>query len=223
MTAPRGRGRPSRPAVTREGLAAAALEITRAAGYEKLTMSRVAAHLGVAPSALYNHVSGKADLLVLLQDAVMGEVSVVELQAAASGGVDVGEAVRAWARSYRAVFADHTPLIPVISTLPVEGAEKTVRMYDALAAALTAAGVPQDRIMARVIALEAFLFGAAYDVHAPAEIFSLERTDEDLPALRTATEAFRERLDASGRPPSEANPYADDPFELGLLLLTADL
>lgn len=223
MTAARGRGRPSRPAVTREGLAAAALEITRAAGYEKLTMGRVAQHLGVAPSALYNHVSGKADLLVLLQDAVMGEVSVAELQDAAAGRSPVREAVRSWARSYRAVFADHTPLIPVIATLPVEGAERTARMYDTLAAALAVAGVPQDRIMARVIALEAFLYGAAYDVNAPAEIFSFDDPEDGLPAFRSATAAFRARVDAQDSPTAGQNPYAEDPFELGLELLTADL
>lgn len=223
MTAARGRGRPSRPAVTREGLAAAALEITRAAGYEKLTMGRVAQHLGVAPSALYNHVSGKADLLVLLQDAVMGEVSVAELEDAAAGRSPVREAVRSWARSYRAVFADHTPLIPVIATLPVEGAERTARMYDTLAAALAVAGVPQDRIMARVIALEAFLYGAAYDVNAPAEIFSFDDPEDGLPSFRSATAAFRARVDAQGSPAAGQNPYAEDPFELGLELLTADL
>lgn len=223
MTAARGRGRPASPAVTREGMASAALEITRAAGYEKLTMGRVARRLGVAPSALYNHISGKDDLLVLLQDAVMGEVTVAELHEAAAGRAPVREAIRAWARSYRAVFADHTPLIPVIATLPVEGAEQTARMYDALAAALAAAGVPQDRIMARVVALEAFLFGAAYDVNAPAEIFSIDDPDGDLQAFRSATASFRDRVDAHPSPAAGTNPYADDPFELGLDLLTADL
>lgn len=223
MTAARGRGRPAQPAVTRERLAQAALEITRSAGYQKLTMSRVAQHLGVAPSALYNHVSGKADLLVLLQDAVMGEVSVTELEDAAAGRRGVREAVHAWARSYRDVFAHHTPLIPVIATLPVEGARKTARMYDALAAALSAAGVPQERIMARVIALEAFLFGAAYDVDAPAEIFSYDDPQDGLPAFRAAISAFRARVDDGGTSGTGGNPYADDPFELGLDLLTADL
>lgn len=222
MTAPRRRGRPLSPAVTREGICAAALEIAREQGYESLTMARLARRLGVAPSALYNHIGSKDELLALLQDAVMGEVSVAELEAAARGEAPVVEAMRAWARSYRAVFAAHPPLIPVIATLPIAGAPRTQGVYEAVCAALARTRLRPAEVLARVIALESFIYGSAYDVTAPAEIFDVAEGRTALPALAAAVEAFQAGRVRAGRTDG-ANPYADAPFEAGLDLLLADL
>ena len=228
----RSKGRPANPLVTRERIAQAALDLVVEHGYDRLTMAGVARRIGVAPSALYNHVDGKSALLAVLQDAVMGLVDVAPLHAAVRGELPVAEAVRAWARSYRDVFARHTPLIPVIATLPVAGAPATQAMYDAVAAALRTGGVPDEQIMPRVIACESFIYGSAFDVHAPAHVFETVPGDAELPAFAAASESFRaaasgsssEGADAGGtEPPAAPNPYADAPFEQGLDLLLADL
>ncbi|MDO5633812.1 MAG: TetR/AcrR family transcriptional regulator [Micrococcus sp.] len=231
-TTPRRRGRPRRPALTRDGIAAAALALTESAGYEKLTMSRLASRLGVAPSALYNHVQDKSELLVLLQEEVMGQVRTAELDQALAGSMTYAAALRCWARSYRDVFAAHTPLIPVIATLPIEGAPRTQHMYDVVADVLAHAGVAQDRIVPRIIVVESFIFGSAYDATAPAEIFEVTGEEDALPHFLPAVAAFRARLSttspgsASGSadaPSALTNPFADDPFEAGLDLLLADV
>lgn len=229
----RSKGRPANPLVTRERIAQAALDLVVEHGYDRLTMAGVARRIGVAPSALYNHVDGKSALLAVLQDAVMGLVDVDPLHAAVRGEVPVAEAVRAWARSYRDVFARHTPLIPVIATLPVAGAPATQAMYDAVAAALRTGGVPDEQIMPRVIACESFIYGSAFDVHAPAHVFETVPGDAELPAFAAASESFRATVATgrtasecpapSGSSPGEANPYADAPFEQGLDLLLAGL
>lgn len=217
---PRGRGRPAQPAVTRDTIAAAALELTLESGYDKLTMSALARHVGVAPSALYNHIANKAELLVLLQDAVMGLVDTEPLLRATRGEISVADALRAWARSYRDVFAEHTPLVQVIATLPVAGAPRTQEMYDAVAAALFHAGVPAHQVMPRVVAMESFIYGSAFDTHAPAHIFEVPAEgSQELPELRRATEAFKPG--AAGA--AGSNPYAEEPFTVGLDLLLADL
>ena len=136
-------------------------------------------------------------------------------------------------RSYRDVFARHTPLIPVIATLPVAGAPATQAMYDAVAAALRTGGVPDEQIMPRVIACESFIYGSAFDVHAPAHVFETVPGDAELPAFTAASESFRATVATgrtasecpapSGSSPGEANPYADAPFEQGLDLLLAGL
>lgn len=230
---PRRKGRPANPLVTRERIAQAALELTAEHGYDRLTMAAVARRLGVATSALYNHVDGKTALMTVLQDAVMGLVDVAPLHAAVRGELSVAQALRAWARSYREVFAQHTPLIPVIATLPVAGAPATQAMYDAVAAALCTAGVPEEQIMPRVIACESFIYGSAFDVNAPAHLFETVPGDAELPAFDAASESFRatvatgraagERPARSGSSPGGANPYADAPFEQGLDLLLAGL
>lgn len=68
-----------------------ALEVLDAFGLEFCSMRRVAAHLGVQPSALYHHVPDKQTLLALMADRIVAEVEVP----------DEGDA-SAWAPSDRA-------------------------------------------------------------------------------------------------------------------------
>ena len=165
-------GRPESALVSPERIAWAALEIAKSAGYEKLTMTRIAGLLGVSPSALYNHVSGKEDILRLLEDELMGGIRISDLPR-----MDWDEAVRTWARRYLAVFADHTPLIPVIAVLPVSRAPRTLRVYEAIASVLHSAGVPDRFALQAIVSLESLIFGSAYDLGAPSDIFDLGDDD----------------------------------------------
>ncbi|HWM10938.1 MAG TPA: TetR/AcrR family transcriptional regulator [Solirubrobacteraceae bacterium] len=55
-----------------ERIVAAAIELADADGLEAVSMARVAERLGFTAMALYRHVSGKDELLVLMQDAAVG-------------------------------------------------------------------------------------------------------------------------------------------------------
>jgi AcrR family transcriptional regulator len=55
-----------------ERIVAAAVELADADGLAAVSMARVAETLGFTPMALYRHVSGKDELLVLMQDAAVG-------------------------------------------------------------------------------------------------------------------------------------------------------
>lgn len=226
-------GRPVTPVLNRERIAAAALELVTHDGTGRLTMAALARRLGVAASALYNHIGSKAELTALLQDAVMGLVDVSALQDLLEGRGTLEAALTAWARSYREVFASHPTLIPLIATLPISGAPTTRQMYDAVAAALRHSGVPTQQVVPVIIAFESFLFGSAMDVHAPASIFTSQPGEADAPDLQGSVDAFTSTI---AEPPAGAgaagegaagadtvrNPYADAPFELGLdALITA--
>lgn len=68
--------RPNRgpkPTLSVETIVAAAIKVADAEGLAALSMRRVAETLGVGTMSLYTHVSGKAELLELMLDAVMGE------------------------------------------------------------------------------------------------------------------------------------------------------
>ena len=67
-----------RPAHTRAEIAAAALEIADAEGFEAVSMRRVAQKLGAGTMTLYHYVANKDELITLMFDAVMGEVLVAE-------------------------------------------------------------------------------------------------------------------------------------------------
>jgi AcrR family transcriptional regulator len=93
--------RPGR--LTREKISAAALSIADAEGFEVVSMRRIAARLGVSTMSLYYYVRTKADLVALMDDALMGEILVPE------GQLPRGwrEATSAIARRTRDVFARH--------------------------------------------------------------------------------------------------------------------
>jgi AcrR family transcriptional regulator len=93
--------RPGR--LTREKISAAALSIADAEGFEAVSMRRIAAGLGVSTMSLYYYVRRKADLVALMDEALMGEILVPE------GQLPRGwrEAISAIARRTRDVFARH--------------------------------------------------------------------------------------------------------------------
>src|SRR6478735_8226008 len=200
-------GRPAAAVLDQGGITAAALQRIGKSGYDGFTMAALARTLNVAPSALYNHVSSKRDVLVLVQDHL---TSFVDVTAFATGPWE--QAVRDWAWSYRDVFSKHTPLIPVIAVLPVADAPKTLAMYEAVSAGFSRAGFPQERIVPAIVAIESFIFGSAYDVTAPADIF-------DSGSLAASTPNFSAAVSSLGDQ-GYAN-QADVAFSLGLEALVA--
>ncbi|MCP2048911.1 UNVERIFIED_ORG: AcrR family transcriptional regulator [Paenarthrobacter nicotinovorans] len=195
-------GRPTAAILDQDGITTAALELISSKGYDGLTMAALARTLGVAPSALYNHVSSKDDVLVLLEDHLAAMVDV-----SAFGSEPWEEAVRKWAWSYRDVFSEHTPLIPIIAVLPVANAPKTLAMYEAVTAGFRDAGFPEEKIISAIVAIEAFVFGAAYDVTAPADIFDAGTLADQVPNFTAAVD--RLALEQHERP-------TDIAFSLGL-------
>ncbi len=65
----------SRPSqLSRDKIAATALAIADAEGFESVSMRRVAKEMGVGTMSLYYYVKTKADLIAAMDDALMGEV-----------------------------------------------------------------------------------------------------------------------------------------------------
>ena len=189
-------------------IAAAALELVGNRGYQALTMSAVARELGVSPSALYNHVESKQQLLQWIQELVMARV-----ESKAFHTQDIGAALRAWATSYRNVFAAHAPLIPVIAILPVAGSPNTLLMYEEVAAGMDRAGWPRADIVPTIVALESFIFGSALDATAPLDIFDPGPHSGSLPIFEDALRLQRESGTSS----------ADSAFLIGLEVLVNGL
>ncbi|WP_082979113.1 TetR/AcrR family transcriptional regulator [Arthrobacter sp. B6] len=202
-------GRPSAALLDQAGITSAALELVGRKGYDGLTMAALARQLDVAPSALYNHVRSKREVLLLVEDHL---TALVDVSGFAAGPWE--DAVRTWAWSYRDVFAQHTPLIPVIAVLPVTDAPQTLAMYETVSAAFLAAGFPEERIVSAIVALESFIFGSAYDVTAPADIFDAGSMAAATPHFTAAVRSLAARGDESP---------ADVAFGLGLEALITGL
>jgi AcrR family transcriptional regulator len=65
-----------RPRFSRDQIAAAALAIADAEGFEAVTMRRIAAALRAGTMSLYRYIETKDDLLALIEDAILGEAVV---------------------------------------------------------------------------------------------------------------------------------------------------
>ena len=65
-----------RPRFSRDQIAAAAVAIADAEGFDAVSMRRIAAALGAGTMSLYRYIETKADLLALIDDALLGDALV---------------------------------------------------------------------------------------------------------------------------------------------------
>ncbi len=171
-------------------------------------MSALAEELGVSTSALYNHVSSKREVLILIQERLNAQIDCTGF-----GIHPWDRALRTWAHSYRDCFIRHTALIPTVAVLPVADSPETLRMYEQVAQGLHEAGVGDADVVDIIVGVEALVFGAAYDASTPTDIFD--------PGNRTDIAPTFTRL-ASARPRS-SRAAADRAFGTALDTLIAGL
>lgn len=202
-------GRPKVPVLSRDGIARTALRMVDRHGAPAVSMRRLAEELGVTPSSLYNHVTGRLDLVEQIRSLVASEIdsSMFATQPWAA-------ALDGWARSYRAAFAKHPKTIPLLMSTS-STAEPILSMYeDFTRAALREGWAPAD--VPRVLtAVESFILGSVLDMSGPALLFDPTGHEGDFPAFSAALAAVTE--DAPG------DPVAGPAFEFGLAALITAL
>ena len=76
------RERPAKPALTRDGIVATAVELMRAEGLERVTMRRLAQELDTGPASLYVYVRNTAELHAAVLDELLGAVDLAPVRAA---------------------------------------------------------------------------------------------------------------------------------------------
>ncbi|MCM3695107.1 TetR/AcrR family transcriptional regulator [Microbacterium oleivorans] len=186
--------------ITADSIADAAIGLLDESG--DFTMAQLARRLGVGASALYNHVTGKEEVLARVRELVSDRIDTDVFDS-----VPFFDALLVWARSYRDAFARHPATIAVFATTALDGAGRTTGMYERVVAAFLRAGWPEDDVMTTLVALEDFIMGAALDAVAPADMFQL-RSPQDAPTLSRVTAAARRS--PSGTRPAQAS------FEAGI-------
>jgi AcrR family transcriptional regulator len=106
----RTRDREPLETLTRARVLRAAIALADERGIDALTMRELAGRLGVEAASLYNHVSGKDDLLLGMADLVITEI---DLPSADTGW---REAMRRRAMSARELFGRHRWAAAIIDT-----------------------------------------------------------------------------------------------------------
>ncbi|GAB3942623.1 TetR/AcrR family transcriptional regulator [Micromonospora vulcania] len=151
------RTRPARRALSQQAVVDAAMAVLGREGLGGLSMRGVAQELGTGPASLYAHVSGKDELLELLVDRVIADVT-VPTPDPQRWTEQVKEV--AW-QSYRA-YARHTNLaLASLATIPT--GPNALRVTEGLLAILLAGGVPAQQAAWFLDRLSLYIAGDAYE------------------------------------------------------------
>ncbi|WP_165570449.1 TetR/AcrR family transcriptional regulator C-terminal domain-containing protein [Aeromicrobium sp. IC_218] len=184
-------------------IASAALAIVDRKG--EFSVNEVARALGVRPSSLYNHLTGKAEIVEAMRSLVFQELDPPPLD----DTDDWESQLRELLRRYRDAFAAHPRLVPLLTAYTVSSPD-VMALYEQMAAALARAGVPDDELLTVITVLDNVVIGSALDLAAPEEVWSRDAAQG--PLLAAAIEAS-----ATGRE------RADRAFELGIDLVLGSL
>jgi AcrR family transcriptional regulator len=215
------------PRFSRDQIAAAALAIADAEGFEAVSMRRIAAALGAGTMSLYRYIETKADLLALIDDALLADTLVPgELPA------DWREALVLVARQTRLAYLPHPWAVQVLQGRPA--AESAIagpnglRHFEQSLAALDSAPLDLAAKFDLLAIVDDYVFG--HLLHA-AEIAERTRTAAADDAAAAAAEFVETQLATGEFPHLSAlasqegvdefgdKERTDERFELGLRLL----
>ncbi|WP_327319753.1 TetR/AcrR family transcriptional regulator [Streptomyces sp. NBC_01235] len=129
------RERPAKPALTREGIVAAAVAVLRAEGLRKVTMRRLAEELDTGPASLYVYVRNTAELHAAVLDELLGTVG------PAPAGGSWRERLERVLTAYTAMLFDHPDLARSAITARPSGPHY-LNLIENLLALLAEGGVP---------------------------------------------------------------------------------
>lgn len=176
--------------LNQERLVDAAFALVDEEGTESLSMRTLAARVDRQVSSLYNHVSGRTELIELMRARIVAEIDVGAFTSESSSehGTAWDEALALWARSYLRAFAAHPNLIRLLATTMISDLS-TYRMYDAVVTGLRRGGWPQSRTVAVMRTVEAHVLGSALDIIAPDDLISQDCADERFSEIRAALDS----------------------------------
>ncbi|MFI2361556.1 TetR/AcrR family transcriptional regulator [Promicromonospora sp. NPDC019610] len=197
---PRRRG--PKPALSVAQIVDAAMTLADTEGLAAVSMARVAEAVGYTPMALYRHVSGKDELLILMSDAVAADLPDVPADAGWRAGLE------AWTRAQIDLALTRRWMLELpISAVPP--GPNRVRWIDQAFGVLRDVHLPADEKLAIVGLLAQHVLGEAR-VHVETHRAAVQkvRHDAGLPDSTPETELDPAAVEA-------ADPYADFETVLG--------
>jgi AcrR family transcriptional regulator len=143
-----------RPRFTRDQIATAALRVADEEGFEALSMRRLAAELDAGTMTLYHYVRTKDELLALVSDLVMGEVTLKEGEQLPD---DWRAAITIIARRSRDALLRHPWVLEVADDPPI--GPNAVRHFDQTMEALGSLDVGLDEKIDIAMLVDEYVFG----------------------------------------------------------------
>ncbi|MBE1876714.1 TetR/AcrR family transcriptional regulator [Myceligenerans pegani] len=199
-TAPRRRG--PKPALSVERIVQAAMELADAEGLAAVSMARIAEAVGYTPMALYRHVAGKEELLVLMSDAVAADLPDIPTDVGWRAGLE------AWTRAQIEMGLTRPWFLELPLSAAIPGPNR-VRWLDQAFGFLREVDLPADEKLAVVGLLAQHVLGETR-VHVESRRAAAQqvRREAGLPDGTPESELDPAALAA-------ADPYADFEAMLG--------
>jgi len=191
------------PRFTRAGIAAVALEIADREGFEAVSMRRVAAELDAGTMSLYHYVRTKADLIALMDDALMTEALVPAAELAG----DWRAALTQVARRTRAMLLRHPWAIGAFQAS--QFGPNAMRHFEQSLAAVAGTGLEPRARLELLALIDDYVFGSALHGVESLRRAALARAEPD--AVRRAVEFGIAQMRSGAFPQIEALATGGDP------------
>lgn len=172
--------RPRSPLLSVERITTEAIAMTDDG--QPLSIVQLGRRLGVNPSSLYNHVSGRDEIIELMRGRLADDFQIV-----VPPGSDWPAVVEYVARRQRAMFAAHPFFLPLLVSQTVTDV-RVISYYEVLATALAEAGLPDAQILDVIAMLDAFALGSGLDLGAPTEVWRTPDESSTLGRLLSAAD-----------------------------------
>jgi AcrR family transcriptional regulator len=197
-----------KPRFSREQIAATALAIADADGFDAVSIRRVAAELGAGTMSLYRYISAKTDLIALMDDAIMAEFLVPDGQLPA----DWRAALALIARATRAALLRHPWAVQALQGRGAAAQDgpfgpNGIRHFEQSLAAVATAPLNATAKLHLIANIDDYIFG---HVLRTAELQA--RADAD-PAHAAAITGYIQDQLATGQYPHLSNLNRDPAFQ----------
>lgn len=186
------RERPAKPALTRAGIVATAVELVRAEGLGRVTMRRLAQELDTGAASLYVYVRNTAELHAAVLDELLGAVDLGPVTA--SG--DWRERLERVLTSYADVLFEYPGLAQAALVARPVG-EHYLDLLEGVLALLAEGGAPQGQAAWGVDLLLLFVTSGAAE-HAPTDPRQSTPEVDMGPLAKALRESGRQHLLAHG-------------------------
>ncbi len=209
MTQPTGKRRAGRPALNRERIELAALDLLEEQGLDDFSMRKLGKKLGCEPMSLYHHFPSKAELFDALVDRLISGFQFPE------AGLTPRETLRFMARQWRNIALRNPRFFPFLA-LHRMNSEIGVAFLDGVLQSLLGMGLQPEAAARLFRVLNYYLIGAALD-----EIAGYARGPSSLHPVPEDVIAAR-HLALAAASPWFAPAQFDTTFEFGLRLLLGE-
>ena len=209
--------RGTKPALNATEIARAGIALADEEGVEHVSMRRVAGRFDCGAMSLYRHVPGKAELLDLMLDTVIGDEGVSRMQANDGWRPRLEE----HAHSSRRIYERHPWILQVQSSVRPTLGPNSLDAYERLLGILSTSGLSIADVPAAASLLVAYVHGSA--VRRQVDTMLAEHSGVSNEEWWAERQMFWEEYFTAERYPTITNAYQagafdnpDDDFEFGL-------